>query len=133
MTTYIIYNVETGELLKTSSEPLTVSGHPLQTKEIDIAYPVDLGKYEWVGNLVNFVPKSQRVLTKLQYMNLFADTELSGIYAAAKVNVAIEVLLEKFKLASEINLDDPQTIGGLYALESAGLLAVGRAAEILNG
>ena len=73
-----------------------------------------------------------RQLTKLEYMNLFSDAELAGIYTAAKTVVAVEVWLEKFKLASEINLDDPRTVSGVNALEASGLLGVGRAAEILG-
>jgi hypothetical protein len=72
-----------------------------------------------------------RILTKLAYMNRFTDTELAGIYTAAKSVVQIEVWLDKFKLAEEINLDDPSTIAGVQALEAAGLLIAGRAAEIL--
>ena len=71
-------------------------------------------------------------LTKLEYMNRFADTELAGIYTAAKSVIAVEVWLEKFKLATEIDLTDERTIAGLQALESAGLLDTGRAAEILK-
>jgi hypothetical protein len=47
------------------------------------------------------------------------------------VSVAVEVWLEKFKQATEINLDDPRTVSGVQALEEAGLIAPGRAAEIL--
>ena len=76
-------------------------------------------------------PAPVRVLTKLQYMNRFTDAELAGIYTAAKSVVQIEIWLEKFKLASEINLDDASTIGGLQAMEASGLIGAGRAAEIL--
>jgi hypothetical protein len=74
---------------------------------------------------------SVRTLTKLEYMNRFTDAELAGIYTAAKSVIQIEVWLDKFKLAEEINLDDPATIAGVQALEAAGLLPAGRAAEIL--
>jgi hypothetical protein len=77
-------------------------------------------------------PAPVRVLTKLQYMNRFTDVELAGIYTAAKTVVSVEVWLEKFKLASEINLDDPATISGLQAMEAGGLIGMGRAAEILG-
>lgn len=73
----------------------------------------------------------QTTLSKLDYMNRFTDAELASIYNAAKSSVAIEVWLEKFKLATEINLDDPRTIAGVQALEAAGMLTAGRAAEIL--
>lgn len=76
-------------------------------------------------------PAPVRTLTKLQYMNRFTDSELAGIYTAAKSVVQVEIWLEKFKLASEVNLDDTATVAGLQAMEAAGLLAAGRAAEIL--
>lgn len=75
-------------------------------------------------------PVSVRTLTKLEYMDRFTDAELEGIYTAAKTVVQVEIWLEKFKLATEVNLDDPRTIAGLQVMEAAGLLAVGRAAEI---
>jgi len=75
-------------------------------------------------------PVSIRTLTKLEYMDRFTDAELAGIYTAAKSVVHVEIWLEKFKLATEVNLDDPRTLFGLQAMESAGLLAAGRAFEI---
>ena len=73
-----------------------------------------------------------RVITKLAYMNRFTDAELAGIYTAAKSVVQVEIWLEKFKLAQEIDLDDPSTAVGLQAMESAELIGVGRTAEILT-
>lgn len=75
-------------------------------------------------------PPAVRILTKLEYMDRFTDLELAGIYTAAKNVVQVEIWLEKFKLATEVNLDDPRTLSGLQAMESAGLLEVGRASEI---
>lgn len=73
-----------------------------------------------------------RVVTKLAYMNRFQDQELAALYTAAKSVVQIEIWLEKFKMSEFIDLDDPRTIGGVQALEAAGLLGVGRAAAILS-
>ena len=71
-----------------------------------------------------------RKLTKLEYMNRFTDAELAGIYTAAKAVVALEIWLDKFKVASDVDLDDAATVAGLAALEGAGLLDAGRAEEI---
>ena len=79
-----------------------------------------------------YVEPPIRILTKLAYMNRFTDSELATIYTAAKSVVSVEIWLEKFKLASEINLDDPYTIGGLKAMEAGGLIGAGRAAKILT-
>ena len=86
------------------------------------------GDYEEIVEAA--APVARPALTKLAYMNRFTDAELAGIYTAAKSVVQVEVWLEKFKLAEFVSLDDPQTLGGLQALEAAGLLAAGRAAEI---
>lgn len=72
-----------------------------------------------------------RRITHLEFMGRFTDAELVGIYTAAKSSVAVEIWLDKFKLASDVDKDDARTIAGLQALETAGLLAAGRAAEIL--
>lgn len=88
--------------------------------------------YIWDSVEATFCNKpSNRFITKLDYMNRFTDAELATIYTIAKTNVAVEIWLEKFKLAAEINLDDPRTAGGVHALEAFGLIGVGRALEIL--
>jgi len=82
-------------------------------------------------------PAPVRRLTKLAYMNRFTDLELADIYSAAKTVIAVEVWLAKFNATTPdadgtaIDLDDPRTVAGLQGMEAAGLLAVGRAAEIL--
>ena len=76
-------------------------------------------------------PPPVRILTKLQYMNRFHDAELEGVYTAAKTVVQIEIWLDKFKLATDINLDDPETVTGLENMVTAGLLTQSRVAEIL--
>lgn len=76
--------------------------------------------------------KPTKPWTKLEYMSKFTDSELESIYAAAKVSVQVEVWLEKFKLAQEVYKDDPRVYSGLLALEAAGILVSGRAAEIIN-
>ena len=69
--------------------------------------------------------------TKLEFFDRFTDAEQVAIYDAAKTVTAIQVWLDKFKLASDIDVTDPRTIAGIQALEAAGLLAAGRAAQIL--
>ena len=76
-------------------------------------------------------PSSPRVLTKLQFLNRFTNEELAAVYTAAKTNVLSEVFLDKLKLAQEISLDDPQTVGGLQSLVAAGLLSEARVQEVL--
>lgn len=78
-------------------------------------------------------PTNLGQISKLAYMERFSDTELAAIYGAAKVSMAVEVWLERFKLAEFIDLSDPRTLAGLQALESNGLIGPDRALGILHG
>ena len=72
-------------------------------------------------------------ISKLAYMERFTDAELAAIYGAAQASLAVEVWLEKFKLAELIDLADPRTLIGLQALEANGLIGPDRALEIVHG
>ncbi len=76
-----------------------------------------------------------RIVTVLAFRLRFSTSERvalkaassAGTMAAASVAVSMEDILS----AGYINLDHPETISGVIALEQAGLLANGRASEIL--
>lgn len=131
---YYAYDAITRELLEISDYelPTPVNG---STTEFPGVSAIELrANYTWDPVTVSFVEKNgpnKRLISKLDYMNRFTDAELAAIYTAAKTNINIEIWLEKFKLSSEINLDDPRTIAGVQSLESVGLITAGRAAEIL--
>lgn len=120
-------NILTGETSDCPQEPVFVGGI-WECGAFRIT-DVDGTSYEAIPPAV--VVELKTTLTKLEYMNRFTDTELAGIYTAAKSAIQVEVWLEKFKLATDISLTDQRTVEGLQALEAAGLLAVGRASEIL--
>ena len=80
---------------------------------------------------VSTAPVIKAPITKLAFMDRFTMPELAGIYTAAKTEVMIEVFLDKLKLATDVNLSDVNTIAGINALATAGLLTTERAAEIL--
>lgn len=86
---------------------------------------------EWV-EVAPPEPEPVRTLTKLQFRNRFTFAEKQAIYAAAAVSVDIRIFLDDISVAEEINLDDPATVFGVQTLEAGGLLAAGRAAEILG-
>ena len=103
-------------------------------------------------NLV--VPEVQsdpaRRVTKLQFRNLFSPEEKVAIEFASLDNpsasqdvrlqaAGLRVFLADVESATpepdgtSIDLDDPRTVAGVNALESYGLIATGRVAEILSG
>jgi hypothetical protein len=61
----------------------------------------------------------------------FTQAERAAIRQAAMTNGAVADLCAMVDGASVVHFDDPVTIGGIAALEAAGLLAPGRGAEIL--
>lgn len=126
MTTWKVTNRATGEIVDayTSDEPVNWPG-------------LEFDRFNHIAVLApDQIPR--RRLTKLEYMNRFSDTELTGIYSAAKVSIDVEVWLAKFNAATpdadgtSVDLDDPRTIAGAQTLQAAGLIGPGRAAEILG-
>jgi hypothetical protein len=70
-------------------------------------------------------------LSVLDFRNRFTQAEKIAIYTAAKSVVAIQVWIDDLASAKDVNVTHTQTIEGINALESAGLIGAGRAAEIL--
>ncbi len=87
----------------------------------------------WNKETLKFERIPKIILTKFEYMKRFNDDELAKIYTLAKSNIQLEIWLEKFKTASEVDLTDLTTCSGVRALETAGIIAAGRAEEILKG
>ena len=74
-----------------------------------------------------------RTLTKLEYLRRFTVDERVAIRAAAEQNAVLADYLQLMELAQDINTGDADTIAAVTLLEQAGLIAAGRAQEILNG
>jgi hypothetical protein len=70
-------------------------------------------------------------ITRLQFLLRFTEAEMQAIVAAAETNPALKAALLKWQAADGITLTDPVTQAGVQALEIAGLIAPGRAAQIL--
>lgn len=81
------------------------------------------------------VPEDRRI-TRLAFMNRFADPEAVAIDLASQGATVQAAYMRRYQAkvqaATWIDLDDPDTRNGVIALEDAGLLADGRADEILN-
>ena len=78
------------------------------------------------------LPEIKQPISVLDFRNRFTQAEKIAIYTAAKSVVAIQVWIDDLASAKDVNVTHDQTIAGINALESAGLIAKGRAAEILN-
>ena len=70
-------------------------------------------------------------LTQLAFLRRMTQAERIAFRQAAKVDPVMEDFMDLLDLAQDVDLKDPDVIAGLQAAEAAGLLAAGRAAEIL--
>ena len=74
-----------------------------------------------------------RELSRLEFMDLFTEKELAGIYQAAKSNALIEVWLDKLKVTESIDLSNPRVQKNIDALVAAQLISPERAEQIKAG
>jgi len=77
------------------------------------------------------IPEPVTILTLLAFRSRFTLAEKQVIYIAAETSVDVRIFLDDLSAASKIDLEDLRTIDGVESLEASGLLAMGRAAEIL--
>lgn len=78
------------------------------------------------------LPHVVPVLSKYEFLKRFTSAERKAINAAAKVNADIEDFKTLLDAAQEVDCGNEDTVAGVNALEAAGILAAGRAAQILN-
>jgi len=123
---------------------------PLDESYIIVGVPIEIGQH-FDPETKQFAPKGRRRwLTKLAFDNRFTMTESVGLklaqvypgrlpeesdpgYAARCVVPAqLQVMSERRAMAAYIDLDRADTRAGVQQLEAMGLIAAGRAAEILD-
>ena len=128
---YTLADQFTGELIQVSSDPI-VQGEGQIVKMRHGEIP-DLNKYEWHNGSLAFIEKnSSRFMTQEAFTRRLTDQEMRNIYQASKVSIDVEIWLDRFKMAKEIDLDDPFLVNGLNGLAANGLLSVERVQEILS-
>lgn len=71
------------------------------------------------------------VITKLEFLDRFTPAERIAVRTAAQSSTAIADYMDLLNAAQDVTLTDARTIAGVQELETASLIAAGRAAEIL--
>lgn len=100
-------------------------------------YPID--KYTHTLTDVSLPPASsgERNISGVQYLRRFTQDERIAIREAAKQSAILDDYLKLLDATIAqgglVNLNDPDTVGAVTLLEQSGLIAAGRAEEILNG
>lgn len=77
-------------------------------------------------------PINSTSITRLAFRNRFTFAEKVAIETAAETSADLRVLLKDLEAASFIDLLRTDAIGGMQVLESMGILATGRATEIMD-
>lgn len=114
------------------------------TGEVVYAYSADeatdfadypFSQYNHVLKKPELVAPQAREISGVAYLRRFSQAERIAIRAAA-INSAVlddylKLLDTTIAQGGIVNLDDPDTITAVNLLEQAGLIALGRAAEVL--
>lgn len=128
---FAVYESATGRLVSTAShasliaDPLPAG---LAVKEVADPGPHAL----WDEQALVFVEApAPRTMEPLTFMRRFTLTERVAIRSAAATDPMIADLMAMQAAATYIDLDDPDTQAGVAYLESLGIIAAGRAAQVL--
>ena len=89
----------------------------------------------WTYDGTTFAPPDpaalrQAIVPKLEYLKLFTQAERIAIRALGRTNDFVNDYIELMNAAVTVNRDADEIVQGLANLETAGAIAVGRAAEI---
>ena len=126
---HCLYNLTTNALLGISAEP-----HAVFDGQAEVSFHRDMPDLtieEWNPAVLNFFTKTDVPISKLKFMKRFTAAEYAAIKSAAATNGEVDFFWQKFLMAQDIVISDPELVAGLSALEQFGILAPGRAAEIL--
>jgi hypothetical protein len=122
---YSVINKITGDVVYnyTSTDPIEWSGYEFETHN-------HFGTPDEPSQQPNIIPK---IWTKTEFKRRFTQQERIAIRNAASVSPELSDYLDILNGSEEVKSDDQDTIDSLNMLEQVGLIAAGRALEILNG
>lgn len=116
-----------------NSDNRTIYAYSSDAEESFVEYPPELFRHvlEVNVNQDGTINADGREISRVGFLKRFTQGERVTIRAVAKDNAVLDDFMALMDATDPINLDDPDTIAGMNLLEQAGLLAPGRAAEIL--
>ena len=129
---FAIYEIANGRLVFMTEDPSSYIGPPLSAAALNRNEYPDPMVEQWDADALCFRPFVRRTITHLKYLNRFTSAEFAMIKAGCAANMDLDFAWQKFFAAEFIDLDDAETVAGVMVLEQVGLLANGRAAEVLG-
>lgn len=138
---YVVYEMGSGKLVALSQTISAVLPSGLNSKTIGTSEP-DLSLVQWDPASLSFVPfVSQRVIAKGIFIQRLTLSERAPLFGYER-NTApaftdpqkrnLEIFLRYITYLDTINLDDGAIQTGVNFLETVGIIAAGRAAQILS-
>ena len=121
-----LYIVTTGKLISSAS---IIDNIPegMAVKESD-------KKGTWNTETLDFdLVVVERILSRDDFLDLFTDSELTGIVTASKTDPNITIFLDVLNFKGRVRIANETTVNGVTYMETSGLLSEGRAEGILNG
>jgi hypothetical protein len=110
---------------------------PLETFVKAVGYRAGIDPFidledKLLQDFAGFVRVSPKRITRLEFMQRFTGDERIRVRTAAQQSQQIADYMDLVALATFIDITRQDTIAGVQALEALGLIAAGRAAQILD-
>jgi len=120
-------------------EPLADADAEQEVSDVQEEILRNGGTAEWRDGVIRIIPKAAETveitssnITKREFLTRLTPEEFAAIKAATTQNSTVDYFWQLFMVAEEIDLSHHDTVAGIHMLEAAGLLATGRATEILS-
>ena len=139
MTWKIIYTTATGAFFALTDNAIDPLPAGYAAKSIGNAKP-DLDAYQWDASTLGLVPRTPaRLVSKYVFIQRFTDAERRLLFGFSLDSTKTEAqrrlvhaFVQYLTFLDTINLDDTSISTSMQYLETAGVLAAGRAAQILS-
>ena len=120
-----IYETVSGKLISSTSAdvPVLADGHSL-------VFSVKVGTWNIITHDFDPIP-DRKILSVIDFVRLFTDAELEDILESALTNKKVGVFVKKLELMQSIDIRTDASIKAVNDLEGLGLIAAGRAYEVL--
>lgn len=125
-----LLEIETPKAILSYREAVRRASNRAETELSKLRSTKTINAFTWQVELSDY--PSNKSLTHLEFLRRFTSDERIAITQAGLSNTAISDYVKMLDVAKFINTTDSDVAAGVQALEVAGVIDVGRAAEILG-
>ena len=120
-----IYETVSGKLVSSTASDVIelMEGH-------SVVFSDKKGTWNITTHDFDPIPDS-KILSTIEFTRLFTDSELEGILELSLIHANVRLFVAKLQLMQSIDVRTDASIASVNGLEQLGLIAAGRAAEIL--